>query len=143
MKARPILSKFAVSVLLILAAVSDAQVLKGFRFPEYDEKGQLKYEITGDEAQVQPDGLIQIRNLKMTFYEQGKVLMQVTTPQCLFDRVKRLATSKAAVFMERPGIKLSGQGFTYDAQAGRLEIFQDVRLVLRSTGGKAPGGGGS
>ncbi|MBI2438064.1 MAG: hypothetical protein HYV36_04530 [Lentisphaerae bacterium] len=125
-------NKLGVGVLLILAAAAAGQVLKGFRYPDYDEKGQLKFEIMGDEAQVQPDGLIQIRNLKMTFYEQGKVIMQIVTPQCLFDRVKRSAVSSAEVFMERKGIELTGRGFVYDAQAGRLQIHNNVRLVLRN-----------
>jgi len=123
---------FGLAVVLLLADVAVGQVLKGFRYPDYDEKGQLKFEITGDEAQVQPSGLIQIKNLKMTFYEQGKVIMQVSTPQCLFDRVKRSAVSSSDVCVERKEIELTGRGFAWNAQDGRMKILSNTRVVLRN-----------
>ena len=123
---------FGLVVVLLLAAAVVGQVLKGFRYPDYDEKGQLKFEITGDEAQVQPDGWIQIKNLKMTFYEQGKVMMQVSTPQCLFDRVKRSAVSTSDVCVARKEIELTGRGFAWNAQDGRMNIVSNTRVVLRN-----------
>ena len=126
-----------VSAVLFLVLVAVGQVLKGFRYPDYDEKGQLKFEITGDEAQVQPSGLIQIKNLKMTFYEQGKVMMQVSTPQCLFDRVKRSAVSTSDVCVTRKEIELTGRGFTWNAQDGRMHIVSNTRVVLRNLGEKS------
>ena len=124
------------AVLLLTIAVS-GQVLKGFRYPDYDEKGQLRFEITGDEAKVQPDGLIQIKNLKMTFYEQGKVMMQASTPQCLFDRVKRSAVSTSDVCVARKEIELTGRGFAWNAQDGRMHIVSNTRVVLRNMSEKS------
>ena len=128
---------FGLAVVLLLAAAAAGQVLKGFRYPDYDEKGQLKFEITGDEAQVQPSGLIQIKNLKMTFYEQGKVVMQVSTPQCLFDRVKRSAVSSSDVCVARKEIELTGRGFAWNAQDGRMRILSNTRVVLRNLNAKS------
>ncbi|MDP2990879.1 MAG: hypothetical protein Q8O57_09995 [Kiritimatiellota bacterium] len=128
---------FGLTVVLLLSAAAVGQVLKGFRYPDYDEKGQLKFEITGDEAQVQPSGLIQIKNLKMTFYEQGKVMMQVSTPQCLFDRVKRSAVSSSDVRVERKEIELTGRGFAWNAQDGRMKILANTRVVLRNLSAKS------
>ena len=125
---------FGLAVVLLLAAVAVGQVLKGFRYPDYDDKGQLKFEITGDEAQIQPSGLIQIKNLKMTFYDQGKVIMQVSTPQCLFDRVKRSAVSSSDVCVARKEIELTGHGFSLDTQARRMKIFANTRVILRNLG---------
>lgn len=128
---------FGILAVIILAGTVAGQALKGFRYPDYDEKGQLRFEITGDEAEVQPDGLINIRNLKMTFYEQGKVMMQVSTPQCLFDRVKRTAVSTAEVNMVRSEIELSGRGFAWDAQGGSMNIYTNARVVLRNLSEKS------
>lgn len=128
---------FGLVVVLLLAAVACGQVLKGFRYPDYDEKGQLKFEIMGDEAQVLPSGLIQITNLKMTFYEQGKVMMQVSTPQCLFDRVNRSAVSTSDVCVARKEIELTGRGFTWDAQDGRMKILSNTRVVMRNLSDKS------
>lgn len=128
---------FGLALMILLAVAASAQVLKGFRYPDYDEKGQLKFEITGDEAQVQPSGLIQITNLKMTFYEQGKVMMQVSTPQCLFDRVKRSAESSSDVCVARKEIELTGRGFAWNAQDGRMKILSNTRVVLRNLSAKS------
>ncbi|MFA5042679.1 MAG: hypothetical protein WC381_02555 [Kiritimatiellia bacterium] len=125
------------TIVLLLAGVAVGQVLKGFRYPDYDEKGQLRFEITGDEAQVQPSGLIQIKNLKMTFYEQGKVMMRVSTPQCLFDRVKRSAASSSDVCVSRKEIELTGRGFAWDAQDGRMKILSNTRVILRNLSAKS------
>ena len=131
------LNMAGVIVVLLLAIAAAGQVLKGFRYPDYDEKGQLKFEIMGDEAQIQPDGLIQIKNLKMTFYEQGKVMMQVSTPQCLFDRVKRSAVSSSDVCVARKEIELTGRGFAWNAQDGRMQILSNTRVVLRNLSTKS------
>ena len=128
---------FGLAVVILLAAAAVGQVLKGFRYPDYDEKGQLKFEITGDEAQIQPSGLIQIKNLKMTFYEQGKVMMQVSTPQCLFDRVKRSAVSTSDVCVARKEIELTGRGFAWNAQDGCMHIVSNTRVVLRNLNEKS------
>ena len=130
-------SLLGLGAVLFLVLASSGQVLKGFRYPGYDEKGQLKFEITGDEAQVQPSGLIQIKNLKMTFYEQGKIMMQVSTPQCLFDRVKRSAVSSADVCVTRDEVELTGRGFEWNAQDGRMKILANTRVVLRNLNEKS------
>lgn len=131
--------KLSLLAVLLLAAAGRGQVLKGFHYPDYDEKGQLKFTIVGDEAQVQADGQIQIKNLKMTFYEQGKVVMQVTTPECLFDRAKRSCVSTAKVRVERQEMELTGRGFNYEIQVGRLQISQDARLVVRNPAEQSSG----
>lgn len=120
------------AVVFLLAMAAAGQVLKGFRYPDYDEKGQLKFEIMGAEAQIQPSGLIQIKDLKMTFYEQGKVMMQVSTPQCLFDRVKRSAVSTSEVCVARSEIELTGRGFAWNAKDGCMKILSNTRVVLRN-----------
>jgi hypothetical protein len=134
MSARRLRNIFWAGVFLLLAVAAVAQIAKGFRYPDYDEKGQLRFEIVGDQAQVQPDGLIHIVNLKLTFYEQGKIMMQVSTPQCLFDRVKRTAVSTSEVWMARKEIELTGRGFIWNAEDGRMEIHNQARLVLRNMG---------
>lgn len=128
---------FGLVLVFLLAGVAGGQMLKNFRYPDYDEKGQLRFEITGDEAQVQSSGLIQIKNLKMTFYEQGKVMMQVSTPQCLFDRVKRSAVSSSDVCVSRKEIELTGRGFAWNAQDGRMKILSNTRVILRNLSAKS------
>lgn len=117
---------------LTLAGLAAGQALKGFRYPEYDEQGLLKYEVVGDEAQIAPDGLIAIKNLKLTFYEGGKLVMEMTTPHCLFDRTRRAASSTADVWVARREIEVTGRGFEWEGQEGRMNIQSNARVVLKA-----------
>lgn len=114
-----------------LAADLIPQVVKGFRYPDYDAQGQLKYEIMGDEARVQPDGTIVIANLKLVLYEAGKAVTHVTAPRCVFDRVKRTASSTSEVCVARSEIVLTGRGFEWQIDAGRLNILSQARVILQ------------
>lgn len=113
------------------------QAIKGFRYPIYDNQGQSKMEIAGDKAQVLPQGLIQISNLKMTFYEEGKMVMHVITPLCFYDRVKQTAMSTAQVCVTRAEIRITGHGFDWNEKEGRIRINNNTRVVLQKTEPKA------
>lgn len=107
------------------------QLAKKVRYPDYDEQGRLNFEIMGDEAKIQPDGVIQIKNLKMIFYDEGKVMMQVDSPWCLFDRVKRTAASTSEVCIARAEIVLTGKGFEWRVDDEQLKIHNDAKLLMR------------
>lgn len=109
------------------------QSIKGFRYPDYDNRGQLKMEIGGDKAHVLPQDLIKISNLRMIFYEEGKMVMQVTTPLCFYNRVKQTAMSTAPVCVTRAEIKITGRGFDWNEKDGRIRINKNTRVVLQKT----------
>ena len=135
----------AVIVNLFMAAVSgssgkgDGQVVKKLRYPEYDERGRLNFELMGDEATIRSDGLIRILNLVMVFYEEGKVVMRVTSPSCLFDRVNQTAVSTSTVCVTRAEITLTGRGFEWSGKGGGFKIHEEARVVLNT--GQDPEGG--
>lgn len=131
------MQNIATAAAVLLAVTAVGQVLRGFRYPDYDTNGLLRFEIMGDEAKIQPSGLIQITNLKMTFYEQGKLMMTVCTPQCLFDRAQRSATSSADVRVTRQEIELTGRGFSWNAQDGRMKILSNTRVVFWNLNAKS------
>ncbi len=109
-----------------------AQVAKGIRYPQYDTAGQLKFEVLGDEARALADGKIHVVNLKIVFYEEGRVLMEVSAPECLLDRVRQIATSTSTVCVARSEMVLTGQGytFTWENNLGCLKINQRAKVVL-------------
>ncbi|MDO9543080.1 MAG: hypothetical protein Q7J98_12270 [Kiritimatiellia bacterium] len=113
------------------------QALKGFRYPDYDTQGQLKMEISGDKARFLPQDIIQINNLRMTFYEEGKMVMRVSTPLCLFDRGKRTAVSTSEVYVTRAEIIITGQGFNWNEKDGLIRINNNAKVILQKTGKKS------
>jgi hypothetical protein len=108
------------------------QVAKKVRYPEYDAQGQLKFEVMGDEAQVLPDGLIHVVNLKLVFYEEGRVMMRVTASECFLDRVKQIAASTSDVCVARSDMVLTGIGyeFMWENNQCRLNIVSQTKVVL-------------
>lgn len=107
------------------------QTIKGFRYPAYDEQGQLKMELSGDTARILPDNLIQIGNLRMTFYEEGKTVMRVATPSCVYDREKQTAVSTSDVRVTRAEIIISGQGFDWNEKDKLVRIKNNSRVILQ------------
>lgn len=115
------------------AGWANEQVVRKLRYPEYDSQGRLSFELMGDEAAIRPDGLIDIVNLVLVFYEEGEIVMRVTSPGCLFDRVNQSAVSTSTVRVARSEITLTGRGFEWCGKAGSFRIHEDAKVVL-STG---------
>lgn len=109
------------------------QAIKGFRYPDYDNQGQLKTEISGDKARFLPQNLIQITNLRMTFYEESKMVMHISTPLCFFDRVKQTAVSTSEVCVTRAEIIITGRGFDWSEKDGLIHINNNARVILQKT----------
>jgi len=110
------------------------QSIRKFRYPSYDVQGQLKMEVAGDTAQVMPNSLIRITNLKMTFYEDGKMTMTIVTPVCFYDRINQTASSDAAVTVTRPEIIINGTGFDWSEKGGFISVRNNTRVLLRRSG---------
>lgn len=91
-------------------------------------------EVSGDKAQILSQGLIKIANLRMTFYEEGKTVMHVTTPLCFFDRIKRTAASTADVCVTRSEIIVTGRDFNWNEKDGRISINKNTRVILPKAG---------
>ncbi len=116
---------------VLAAADTNLSLIKGFRYPEYDDQGRLKMEVAGEEAQAQSQDLIRVKNLHIVFYEEGRAITEISAPECLFDRVRRVASSTSSVTIARAEAVLSGEGFTWRAVDGSFAISNNTRVVLR------------
>ncbi len=114
-----------------------SRVVKKLRYPEYDDQGRLRFELMGDEATIRADGLIQIINLMLVFYEDGESVMRVTSPSCLFDREKQTAVSTSTVFVSRAELELTGKGFEWNGKGGGFKINDEARVVIKAGHGEA------
>lgn len=132
---------FQLALVAGLTIDPSTQVAKGFRYPDYDDQGQLRFEVRGEEARIQQDGLIHISNPRVTFYESGKAVMKITASHCIFDRVKKTVVSTSSVCVVRSEIVLTGKGFSWDSAENNLEIHQNAKVVLRGSKKAAPDGG--
>ena len=124
------------ALLLALAAPGgakeeSAQTVTGFRVPEYDENNHLKSQLFGDFAKVLPDGVIEITQLKIDFYSDGKVDMTVTSPKCTYKQKEGMAESEAEVRIARDNMVVTGRGFTWKGRDEKFQIFNEAKVVLK------------
>lgn len=107
------------------------QTVTGFRVPEYDAQNNLKSQLFGAFAKVLPGGLIDITDLKMEFFQDGKVDMTVTAPQCTYDQDGGAAKSDTDVQIARENMVVTGKGFSWEGKTQRFKIFSQARVVLK------------
>lgn len=105
--------------------------ISGFRVPDYDEQGNLRAQLYGAHAKVLEGGVVEITNLKIEMYRDGKVAMTVFAPHCFFNTNTRVARSKGRVLIESEMMTVAGTGFTWSAEAGRFEIFDRSKVLVR------------
>ena len=126
------------------AAESDVEVIQGFTVPDYDREGRLKSELTGDRAEILPDHRVRVINLTIKFYSKGEVTMTVNSPECVYDRRRKVVESEAPVRISLKNMVVTGRGFRWSQGRERLEIFHSSRVVLKGvrsdviTKGKKP-----
>jgi len=105
--------------------------VSGFRVPDYDDEGQLRAQLYGGYAKVLEGGLVEITNLKIEMYRDGKVAMTVFAPHCFFNTETRKARSEGRVLIESELMTVIGRGFTWSAEAGRFEILHDSKVLVK------------
>ena len=128
--------EYALALLLAVVAVgwaeeSSVQTVAGFRVPEYDENNRLKSQLFGDFAKVLPDGVIEITQLKIDFYSDGKVNMTVTAPRCTYKQKEGRAESDADVRITREDMVVTGKGFAWSGRDEQFRILKEAKVVLK------------
>lgn len=105
--------------------------VSGFRVPEYDDQGQLRARLYGEHAKVLSKGEVEITNLKIEMYKEGKVVMTVFSPHCFFNTETREAHSEGRVLIESGLMTIAGRGFRWSAVAGHFEILHDSKVLVK------------
>jgi hypothetical protein len=105
--------------------------LSGLRVPDYDDQGQLRAQLYGEHFVVLESGEVEITNLKIDLYKDGKVAMTVFSPHCFFNRDTKQAHSDGRVLIESGAMTVAGLGFTWSAKAGQFEILHDSKVLVK------------
>jgi len=107
--------------------------IEKFEVPERDEKGNLKWKLLGDRAQIRADGLIAVFNARAEFFTSNQVEMVFSSPTCLLDRDNKRATTEAPVTITRANMVLTGNGADWVDATTTLMIHRNVRLVITNS----------
>ena len=131
--------RFEFVFLLLLCGLACAQEfgvgmeISGFRVPDYDDQGNLRAQLYGGHAKVLEGGEVEITNLKIEMYRDGRVAMTVFAPRCFFNMDTRRARSEGRVLIESGVMTVEGRGFEWSAAAGRFEILNESKVLVKST----------
>ena len=109
----------------------NVQSLSGFELPEYDTEGKMVRHIFGDMAEVLPDGLIRISNLRVDLFKDEQVEMKVIAPRCELNQDTRQAVSDGPVRIIRDNMVVTGRGFDFSNEKERIQIMHDTKVVLK------------
>jgi hypothetical protein len=105
--------------------------VSGFRVPDYDDAGQLRAQLYGGYAKVLDGGLVEITNLKIEMYREGKVAMTLFAPHCFFNMETHQARSEGRVLIESEMMTVVGIGFTWSSEDGRFDILHDSKVLVK------------
>jgi hypothetical protein len=111
--------------------ISTTQTIERFRLPEFDANGVKKSEVFGERAVIPPDGKVRITGLRILLYKEGEVDATLTASECTFDRTDKVAFSNGDVTITRGKMKVTGKGFRWASDNQRIEILNEVRVVLQ------------
>ncbi len=131
-----------------LGVPASAQLSRGtasdFRATDYYDppnETQMKWLLTGAEAQMQSGGRYRIKQLKLeSFRVNGEREIIVEAPECLYDTSKGRANS-AGRLDARSGdgrLAIGGEGFLWDQAGSTLVISNQIRSVIQRVLTNAP-----
>ena len=125
-----------------MAAAQDpnVQTLSGFELPEYDAEGKIVRHIFGDMAEVLPDGLVKITNLRVDLFKGDEVEMKVIAPRCELNQDTKQAVSDGPVRIIRDNMVVTGRGFDFSNEKERIQIMHDTKVVLKGLRSKMNAG---
>ena len=95
---------------------------------------QIKTSLEGQQAEPQPGGIILLTEPRLNrFGTNGTLEVQIRSPQCAFDVMKRTVSSTNLLQVELANGRLfmQGRGFTTITNGGLL-LSNDVHTVIRA-----------
>lgn len=130
------------------AQLSGLGSAEGFDANEYYEAPnhtKLKWRITGAKAQPKERSLMLLSEMKLQmFAKTGERLLEVEAPECLFDQIKRTASSpgKLKAQIDEGRFVIEGQGFRWQP-TGQTNFFltlsNQIHAVVQRTTTNAAG----
>lgn len=104
----------------------------------YDE-GSLKALLFGRHAKVLENEVIDVSDLRIDVYQDGKIDAAIYAPQCLVHAVERgeetilVAESDGEVLVEFDGLTIVGRGFRFRSDQNRFEILKDAKVIVEES----------
>ncbi len=111
----------------------------GIRTPYYDEHNRLQAQFYGGAARVLEDGVVDVTNIRIDVYDEGKVALTVYAPQCFAQVLEKGETkvlsveSDGDVLIEAEQMTITGRGFRFSSDGNRFEILTQAKVLINES----------
>lgn len=139
------LLRLLVSVLVVASAAGkaisgpfdtagDGVVMSGFRTRSVESDDSSGWELSGNEAVIRGK-FVSLCGFELTIRIPGRETLRVTSPQCNFDRTRKIGTSGESLCVESESMKLKGTGYDLLLDQQKLKLRSNVRMRIRAPRG--------
>jgi len=125
------------SFVLSLTLLAQVKITGGFKYPWYekpdpDHPHRLATLITGTEAEMLPNDISLVKQMRLEHYPQDAITNLIATaPECLLDAANRTASSTNRIELRiANGLFIEGQGFFCDLTNFNFVISNRVRTLI-------------
>lgn len=116
------------------AETNTTMALEGVKLPfEYFDNGSVKSKLEADRAVISQDQkVITAESVKYTIMNEDNTTNTVlTTPKCIFNKIKGRGETDADVRLEREDIVMTGRGMEFDLRSGTVTLLNDVNVEIK------------
>lgn len=103
-----------------------------FQAPQYDTNGVKTAMLTGKEAVIYPDRMVEISELGLDILRKASTNtdVKVTSPKCFYNPEKGYAVSEDTIRIARENMVITGSNYIINAKEDRMQINHDVKIVF-------------
>jgi len=113
--------------------------IEGFNVPFYDEDNVRQANLYCGYAKLLDNELVDVTNIRIDVYDEGKVIMTIYAPQC-FASIDQAVNEKMLkvhsegdVLIEMEQMSIVGKGFRFSSEQNKFEILSDSRVLIRES----------
>ena len=105
--------------------------LKRFTLPIFGENGYKTWEIRGDEGHYLGSGRLEVIILTIRIFSGNEHMILesfITSPNAIIDTDKKTASGASILIVRGPHYRLTGKGWTWEADKKRITVHQNARV---------------
>ncbi len=113
--------------------------IEGFNAPFYDENNVKRAHLYCGYAKLLDNEVVDVTNIRIDVYDEGKVIMTIYAPQCFTSIGKAVdekmlnVHSEGDVLIEMEEMSIVGKGFTFTSDKNKFKILSDSRVFIRES----------
>lgn len=107
-------------------------IIKNFKRPIRDSKGNLRLQIIGEEAMVIRQNRIKVSGLKIEFYKDKEVDMEITSDESDWWPVEKRLTTSKGIHIKHPTLQVTSNSMEWDMDAESGVFKDNVKVLIKN-----------